>query len=304
MISRKRAVFAVVMVPAMLAVLGVVSAQEKVEPMASPLKLTASDCQSCHPKQHQSWEQSYHSKSVVAMHAGFKKYITTQEQAKGRPLHRGELMACLGCHAPAMRFASDEEFAQVAHLVKTDQKDALAGLNVDCLACHALYGSGHPEVKPPEEMEKQTYFGPVKNAVKTVHGNQYAPQMQTSEFCKGCHTYVTPADLKVEADWDIICSLTYDAWAAGPHGPKAKKAEVKQCQSCHMEQTEGKIAEVANLVVPTRKVSSHAFPGWHDAANLNKATEISLASKAGAKSGTVELTVTIDNKAGHRIPDT
>jgi nitrate/TMAO reductase-like tetraheme cytochrome c subunit len=301
MIFRHRTILLAGMALLLLA-FGVVSAQEKVEPMTSPLQLTANDCKSCHPRNYEEWDKSYHSKSVVAMHAGFKKYITTQEQARGRGLNRNELMACMGCHAPAMRFASDEEFARLAHLVKTDQKDALAGLSVDCLACHALYASGHPEVKPPEEMEKQTYYGPLKDAVKTVHGNQYAPEMEKSEFCKGCHTYVTPADMKVESDWDIICSLTYDAWAEGPHGLKAKKADQKQCQSCHMEKKEGKAADVANVVIPTRQVANHSFPGWHDAANLNAATEISLAAKPAA--GALQVTVTINNKAGHRIPDT
>jgi hypothetical protein len=300
MIRRNRTILAMT---CLLAACGAISAQEKAEPMASPLQLTASDCKSCHPRHYADWEQSYHAQSVVAMHASFKKYITTQEQAKGRPLNRNELMGCIGCHAPAMRFAADEDFNRLAQLVKTDQKEALAGLNVDCLACHALFGSGHPEVKPPEEMEKQIYYGPIKNAVKTVHGNQYAAQMATAEFCKNCHTYVTPADLKVEGDWDIVCSLAYDTWAAGPHGPKAKKADIKQCQGCHMEQSDGKAADVANVVVPQRKVSSHLFPGWHDAATMQKATGISLAGKAGSN-GALQLLVTIDNQAGHRIPDT
>ncbi|MBI2821598.1 MAG: hypothetical protein HYX74_05185 [Acidobacteria bacterium] len=281
---------------------GAVTAQQKAEPMASPLKLTAADCKSCHLKNHQEWEQSYHAKSVVSMQAGFKKYITTQEQAKGRPLNRHELMACIGCHAPAMRFASDGDFARLAQLVKTDQTAALAGLNVDCIACHALMGSGHPDQKPADEMAKQVFYGTIKNPVRSVHGNQYAPEMEKSEFCKSCHTYVTPAEMKVNADWDIVCTLTYDAWVAGPHGPRARQADIKQCQTCHMEKSDGKAANVA--AAPARKVSGHLFPGWHDAAALQRAAEISLASKPGAKAGTAELVVTVDNKAGHRIPDT
>ncbi|MBI4456632.1 MAG: hypothetical protein HY644_12130 [Acidobacteria bacterium] len=278
-----------------------VLAQEKTATIANPLGVTANDCKACHSSHYQEWERSYHAKTMVAMHAGFKRYITTQEQAKGRALNRNELMGCVGCHAPAMRFSSDEDFARLAQLVKTDQREALAGLSVDCVACHALSASGHPEVKPPEGIDKQVYYGTIKNPVNPGHGAQYASQMEKSEFCKSCHTYVTPADMKVSADWDIVCSLTFDAWAAGPYGPKAAKADMRECQSCHMEKKDGKAAEIDG--VPTRKVSSHLFPGWHDAAALRGATEIALATKAGA-GGDTELIVTINNKAGHRLPDT
>lgn len=279
-------------------------AQQSATPMTSPLGVTANDCRACHLRTYQEWEQSYHAKSLVASHAGFKRYITTQEQAKGRPLNRDELMGCLGCHVPAMRFASDAEMTRLVELVKTDQRDAIAGLNVDCVACHALSGSGHPEVKPPAGMAQQVYYGTIQSPQGATHGTQYAAQMGTSEFCKNCHTYLTPADMKVNADWDIVCTLTYNNWAEGPYGTRAAAADRKQCQSCHMEKQDGKAAEVAGLQTPTRKVSSHLFPGWHNAAALQRATELSLSTRPGAAGGTVEVVVTIDNKAGHRIPDT
>ncbi|MCI0414494.1 cytochrome c family protein [bacterium] len=284
---------------ALLLVFDIVSAQEEGAPMVSPLKSTADTCKSCHLRNYQEWEQSYHAKSVVAALTFLKKYIITQEQVKGRELNRNELMACIGCHAPVMRFAADEDFKRLAHLIKSDQKEALARLNVDCVACHALFGGGDLHAKPPEEIEKQTYYGTIKNPVKTQHNSHYAPVMEKSEFCKGCHTYATPADLKLEGDWDVVCSMTYDSWAAGP---TAKGADVKHCQDCHMEKKDGKAADGDD--VPQRKVSNHTFPGWHDATTLKNASEIFLAHKPGTKDGTVTLTVNIDNKAGHRIPDT
>lgn len=279
------------------------SAQPTVAPMSSPLGVTADDCRACHLRTYEEWEQSYHAKSMVASHGGFKKYIIDEEQRKGRPLNRDELLACLGCHAPAMRFASDADFTRLAELVKTDQRDAIAALNVDCVSCHALYASGHPEVKPPAAMADQVYHGTIQNPVAGGHRSQYTVQMGTSEFCKNCHTYMTPSDLKVSAEWDIVCTLTYDSWAEGPLGPAAG-ANREECQSCHMEKQDGKAAEVSGLQVPIRKVSSHLFPGWHSAPMLERATDLSLATRPGAASGTMELVVTIDNKAGHRIPDT
>ena len=128
--------------------------------------------------------------------------------------------------------------------------------------------------------------------------------MGTSEFCQGCHTYITTADMKVDADWDIVCSLTHDAWAAGPYGLNAPAADRKQCQTCHMEKRDGRAAEVAGIQSPLRKISGHRFPGWHDPAMLQQATELSLATRPGSRSGAQQLVVTIENKAGHRIPDT
>ena len=282
-----------------------VSAQQSTTPMTSPLGVTAEDCRTCHLRAYEEWEQSYHAKSLVASHGGLKKYITTEEQVKGRALNRDELMGCLGCHVPAMRFASDAEMNRLVELVKTDQLDALAGLSVDCATCHALHGSGQPEVRPPAAITEHVYYGTITNPVTTAaHGNQYAAQMGTSEFCKACHTYVTPADMKVNATWDIVCSLTYDTWAEGPHGTGVTTTDRQECQNCHMEKMDGMAAENAGVQVPARRVSSHLFPGWHDSGALQRATELSLTTRPGTASGTVELVVTIDNKAGHRIPDT
>ena len=136
-------------------------AQQSAAPMSSPLGVTANDCRTCHLRTYQEWEQSYHAKSMVASHGGFKKYITDEERAKGRPLNRDELMGCLGCHAPTMRFASDADFTRLVQLVKTDQRDAIAGLSVDCVSCHALYGGGHPEVGPPAAMGQQGCHGTI-----------------------------------------------------------------------------------------------------------------------------------------------
>jgi cytochrome c553 len=237
------------------------------------------------------------------MLAGFNRYITTQEQAKGRPLNREELMGCIGCHAPGMRFASDDEFARLASLVKANQRDALVGLSVDCVACHALHGSGHPETRPPDDLGQLVLHGPISNPLRTVHETQFTASMEKSEFCKGCHTYVRPAEMHVNADWDIVCSLTYDAWAAGPYGTNAGAAR-QECQTCHMEKKDGTAAAVPGLQVPTRRISSHLFPGWHNADWMQRAAALSLESRAGASAGAIELTVHIDNKAGHRFPDT
>lgn len=283
---------------------GVTAAQEKAEPLKSPLSLTAQECKACHSAHYQEWEQSYHAKSMVSIQAGLKRFITTEEQVKGRSLNKNELMACVGCHAPAMRFAGEDEFTRLATLVKTDQKEALAELNVDCVACHALVVNGHSDVRPENELSRQVFHASIRNPVKTVHGSQYASPMEGSQFCKSCHTYVTPADMKVQADWDIVCSLTFDAWRDGPLGPNAKPGSQKQCQACHMEKKDGKAASAGAQAIPSRKVSSHLFAGWHSPASLQRATSVAVQGKPGAQKGTAEVLVTIENKAGHRIPDT
>ena len=101
---------------------------------------------------------------------------------------------------------------------------------------------------------------------------------------------------------EVQASLTYDAWASGPYGPNAPAADRKPCQSCHMPKSDGQAAVVPGTTIPSRPVSSHLFPGWHDPAALQQAAGLTLATRTAA--GAMELVVTIDNKAGHRLPDT
>ncbi|NUQ39266.1 MAG: hypothetical protein HUU23_16090 [Caldilineales bacterium] len=269
--------------------------------MVSPLA-SASSCQECHGEIYDEWAQSYHSKTLTAMMGSFAKYIKYVQSEKGA-LTSADMMGCLGCHGPAMRFASEEEMLHLATLVVDGQKDAVSDIGVDCVSCHTLAASGEPWVHPEQPL---TVYGPLRDAVEAkggdgqlVHESVFSADMGKSEMCAACHTYITPDDIHVEGGtWDIVCSLTYDAWEVAAKG----KATGNQCQDCHMPKRDGFAAQVSGVTMPARAVPSHTFPGWHSDAKLAGATDMSLAAKV--EGGTLVVTVTIVSKVGHRMPDT
>lgn len=269
--------------------------------MAMPLS-SAKECGACHASIYEDWQKSYHSQTITAMMAAFAKYIGYVKTTKGS-VGTDDLMGCLGCHAPAMRFATDAELQNFATLVVDGQKDAVSNISVDCVACHTLVGSGKPWEKPAGAT--LTVFGTISDPIEAkmganvVHKSEFSQTMKTSEMCKTCHTYVTPKDLHVEkGTWDIVCSLTYDSWAASKTG----KAAGTECQTCHMKAEAGTAVQIAGVTAPKRNVASHTFPGWHSDAMLAGATTMKIASKK--EGNDLVLTVTINSKAGHRMPDT
>jgi hypothetical protein len=239
---------------------------------------------------------------MTAMMAGFSKYIKFTRSQKGEAAP-ADLMACLGCHAPGMRFAADQELQWLETLVVDGQSAAVSDIGVDCVACHALVGSGEPWTHPGEPL---TVYGPLSDPVEAktsdaqvAHQSVFSAGMEKAEMCAACHTYVTPADIHLEgADWDVVCSLTYDAWQEAVEG----KAAGNQCQDCHMPKRDGFAAQMEGVSLPQRAVPGHTFPGWHSMAQLESAAEMSLS--AVADGGNLRVTVSIHNKAGHRMPDT
>jgi hypothetical protein len=270
--------------------------------MAGPLT-AATECKTCHADIYDQWGQSYHAKTITAMMAGFSKYIKVVQEQKGK-VETSDLMGCLGCHAPGMRFASDDDLQWMATLVLDGQRDALSDISVDCVACHSLVGSGEPWTHPGETV---VAYGPIEDPVEAkdpqtgvvAHESVFSETMEKAEMCATCHTYVTPADIHVEGGtWDIVCSLTYDAWVEASTGAAAGN----QCQDCHMAAVDGFAAQIEGVELPQRAVPGHLFPGWHSDAMLQQATELTV--EAAPEGGNLLVTVMVNNKAGHRMPDT
>lgn len=270
--------------------------------MTSPLT-AASECKSCHADIHDQWSQSYHAKTVTAMMGSFSKYIKYVREQKGE-VASSDLMGCLGCHAPGMRFADDDQLQWLATLVVEGQSSALSDIGVDCVACHVLAGSGEPWTHPGDTL---VVYGPLKDPVEAkdpqtgaiAHESVFSETMDKAEMCQACHTYITPDDIHVEGGtWDIVCSLTYDAWLDASTGAAAGN----QCQDCHMAAADGLAAQMEGVALPRRAVPGHLFPGWHSDAMLQQATQLAVETKV--EGGNLLVTVAINNKAGHRIPDT
>ncbi|MBI2876411.1 MAG: hypothetical protein HYY20_05980, partial [Candidatus Tectomicrobia bacterium] len=114
-------------------------------------------CAKCHKRNFEEWKTSYHAQSVITMLGGFKKYIEETEKARGRFPNKEELMGCLGCHAPTLRFASEELVQKVGRLVVEGKKEELKDFNVECSYCHTAQVTGKPE--------KEVYYGPIENPI-------------------------------------------------------------------------------------------------------------------------------------------
>lgn len=269
--------------------------------MASPL-VAASVCKNCHSDIYDEWAQSYHAKTLTIITAGVAGYINYVKGKKGS-VSPADLMGCLGCHAPAMRFASDSDLQRFTTLVLEDKRDALSNLGVDCVACHTLMASGKPWERPDEK--QLPVYGPIKDPIEAkdpatgamAHTSFYSEKMSKSEMCATCHTYLKPEDIQVQGDWNIVCTLTYDAWSVASTG----KGAGKECQNCHMPTKDGTTVQWRGATPPTRTVSSHLFPGWHSNAFLSQSANMALASKVDGNN--MIVSVTVNNNAGHRMPD-
>ncbi len=269
--------------------------------MESPLT-PATFCKSCHSDIYDEWKQSYHSKTMAGIIGVFATYMNYVKDKKG-DVRTSDLLGCLGCHAPAMRFASEKDLQRLATLAANGQGDELTDIGVDCVACHTLAASGKPWERPNDK--QLVVYGPIKDPVEAkdpatgtlAHTSAYSEKMDKSEMCATCHTYVKPADIQVEGDWNIVCTLTYDAWSVASTG----KAAGKECQNCHMPAKDGNAVQWSGGPMPQRSVSSHLFPGWHSNALLSQSVNLAMSSHVDGNN--LIVTVTVNNNAGHRMPD-
>ncbi|MBI4330829.1 MAG: hypothetical protein HY673_06085 [Chloroflexi bacterium] len=235
-------------------------------------------CAECHKRAFEEWKGSYHAQSLITMLGGFKKYIEETEKARGRFPTKEELMGCLECHAPRLRFASEELVQQVGRLVVEGKKEELKAFNVECSYCHTAQVTGKPE--------KEVYYGPIENPIPSIHFSQYAPGIKRAEFCQSCHQFYRPIP--------VYCSTVYESWK------KTRVSADKECQYCHMKAKDGPAAEMENA--PPRVIHAHDFPGGHSPAILQEAIKLTLTAKQASPK--VAVTVGIKNLAGHQFPDT
>lgn len=280
-----RSVIILAMVVSWLAFPSGKGAPRAAEPMAKDLTelnqlfVKPEACAECHKRAFEEWKSSYHSQALVTMLGGFKKYIEETEKARGRFPTKEELMGCLECHAPTLRFASEELVQQVGHMVVEGKKEELKAFNVECSYCHTVQATGKPE--------KEVYYGPIENPVAATHKSQYAPGMAKADFCQSCHqSFYQPLQ--------VYCSTVYDSWK------KTSVSAEKECQYCHMKSKDGTAADLENA--PKRVVHAHDFPGGHFPSILQDAVKLNLTAKQA--SSKVAVLVGIKNLAGHQFPDT
>lgn len=249
----------------------------------------SASCQACHTKIHAEWSKSFHARSIIQSLGSMRVYVDALEKERKAPTDKTQMLKCLDCHAPMVNDASERAVQEIVGLIKgavdgTDEarkkaaRDRLAALNVNCLGCHRVKGTGNP-LAPPDPA---TLYG--SKAGTTPHPVQVSPVMQSSAMCAQCHALWYAKDGEF-----LYCTTIFES-----HQNAYRSAGgTKTCQDCHMKDG-GR---------------GHTFPGAHDQALVKEGITLGLEAVAyrqvmGPK-WTPQAIVTVDvgNQAGHRIPD-
>lgn len=259
-----------------------------------------SNCMECHDEIHAQWKDSWHAQAVTSSLGGMHNFIEIGLKKEWeKPLTKVQLLKCMDCHAPAVRYATEKLAQDIANKIVTAHKkkgspegDAakkeLAKLNVGCISCHNLkaisVATGFNG--PPE---KGIMYGPHGNDADDAHETLEAVDITRSSFCMQCHGIYKAEDGEM-----IQCNTLSGSY----QNSYIAMGGSKTCQECHMKK-------------------GHLFPGGHDLDTVKEGlgfnVEITpyghlpglLQGKKDPKKWVPSaiVTVFIENKTGHRVPD-
>lgn len=227
-------------------------------------------CGECHIDIYNSWKNSLHAFSLTdpIFDTAFMQAVKEGgEQAR---------RTCLRCHAPMTMMNGDYELRQ-----------DVSREGVSCDFCHTvtavdLNRSNKPYVIALGLVKR----GDIKRAASPAHEVAYSELHSRSEFCGGCHNYVTPGGAPVMS--------TFDEWRQGPYA-----AEGVDCQDCHMVLSAGRVVTEAVKRSP-RRIHLHRL--IHDSDQLRRALTVRIANARRA-AGSLNVDVVVENVgSGHMIP--
>ena len=261
-----------------------------------------SACWECHTEKHEQWKGSFHSDPINTSLGGIRNFIKVGlEKEWETELNKDQLMKCLDCHAPVVKFASEKLAKKIGEMIVTavDKKGTkeaekakreLAKLNVGCTSCHNIKATtvaqglrGNPEYGMVYGLEGNSSDG---------HETIASIELTRSIFCMQCHgIYASPDGEKIQCN--TLSGSYQDAYLS--------LGGSQTCQDCHMK----------------AKGRDHRFPGGHDLdivkEGLGLQVEVTQYRHLPGKIKGVKndkawvpsavITAFIQNKAGHRIPD-
>lgn len=259
-----------------------------------------SNCMECHEEIHDQWAQSWHAQSVVSSLGSITSFIENGLKREWEvEVSKKELLKCLDCHAPVYNFASEKLAVEIADMIVTAAKEKgkpagdaakkeLAKLSVGCLSCHNLKAlTVAPSWNGPRE--EGMIYGPHGEDADDAHETLASVDMTRSAFCMQCHGIYTAADGET-----IQCNTLSGSY----QNAYVAKGGSNTCQDCHMDK-------------------GHVFGGGRDLDMVKKGLGFDVRinpyrhlpgqvkdvkdPKKWVPSAVV--TVFIENKAGHRIPD-
>jgi hypothetical protein len=251
-------------------------------------------CAECHADKYSEWKTSTMGHSIVDPRVlrGMRTFIRLALDGE-KELSRKDLTICLNCHIPQIKDATTELVLHIGDLVLTSVEDAdgtkrdaaikeLSKLNLNCLGCHNLKGTGFSS--PPQE---KTIYGPENLGFSPHEGFGFrtvqSKLFTTSEFCAQCH-HCPPS-----VPWKQ-CPTLYTSYV----DDFIKKGHSETCQDCHME----------------GKKLSHKFLGPNNLDFLKSSVSLTVNARPtryidiykNEKMPAVVLQVTVENHAGHEIP--
>jgi hypothetical protein len=230
-------------------------------------------CGLCHTEIYTMWRRSMHSAAFtdpIFQVSYMQAYLHTGGEAE---------KTCLRCHAPLAIFAEGPE-----DLVKAREE------GIACDFCHSVAAVNLENAEAPFEIRFDgKKRGPLADADSPVHGVAKSEVHQASEFCAGCHEYVT--------DDGMAILSTYSEWRLSP---QAK--EGKTCQHCHMPLTPGKTVR-SGLGVDRDSINLHNISGMHSTEQVRSAATAKILKLERQKPDLALVEVEVVNSgSGHSIP--
>lgn len=250
-------------------------------------------CGECHERQYNEWKGSYHAIAVVNSLKGMRNfYVVGVPKEWEKKLTKIDVLKCLDCHAPVVNYASEKLAVEIAEMVVEawDTKDKkkkeklekeLGKLNVGCLACHNIKATtvSIGLLGEPEKGAIYTSNRVISPAHKTIPVNT----LNKSLFCAQCHgRYVAPDGEQIMCN--TLSGSFYDNYVA--------RGGSETCQDCHMKKAD----------------RGHGFPGGHDREIVKEgigfnAEIFGVRHTVGQWIPMTIVEASLENRAGHRIPD-
>jgi hypothetical protein len=227
-------------------------------------------CGECHSDIYESWKNSLHAFSLT------DPIFDTAYMQAVKEAGEEARKVCLRCHAPMTMVNGDYEL-----------REGVTREGVSCDFCHTVTAVHLDGREKPYTVDLGLVRRSVlKKATSPAHDVAYSELHGTSEFCGGCHNYITPKGKAVMS--------TYDEWRNGPYA-----REGVQCQDCHMVLTSGKVVR-EEIQESGAKIHLHNL--IHDTDQLRSALSLQIAS-AERSVNRLQVEVTIENVgSGHMVP--
>lgn len=262
-------------------------------------------CATCHEQIYEEWSHSGHGHSFSTSRVvqTWRTFVRQGLEREGKYTKMDLKTNCLWCHAPQIKYASDELVAQIIDMIlvaadspETSKRDAavkeLSKLNLNCYGCHNMFALQNEGYWSNNTVEGAVYgpsgddpTEPIHADFKTIKSNN----LRSVNMCATCH-HGCPDSVPF---WQ--CQTIYTSYVED----YALKGGKDRCQDCHM-----KPAEAGDP-------KSHKFPGVHDKDFFANALNIeieavpthSINNYRNEINPTLDLNVKLINHAGHSTPN-